>query len=62
MPERLEACYHGTLRKCLAAGALLATRYNLQGNSCILEAKGTDLFSGYVFTFPKGIKETLNFR
>lgn len=53
MPERLEACYHGMS---------LATRYSLQGNSCILEAKGTDLFSGYVFTFPKGIKESLNFR
>lgn len=63
MPERLESCcYHGTLHKCPAAGASLASGYSVLGNIRILEAKDTDFFSRYVFNFPKAIKKSLNFR
>lgn len=62
MPGRLESCHHGTWQKCPAAGASSATRYSLLGNSPIFEAMGTDLFSEYVFTFSKVIKESLNFK
>lgn len=62
MPGRLESCHHGTWQKRPAAGASLASRYSLLGNSPIFEAKGTVLFSESVFTFPKAIKESLNFK
>lgn len=62
MPERLESRYRGTLHKCPAAGVSLARSYGVPGNFCILEAKGTDFFSGYLFTFPKVIKESVSFR
>lgn len=62
MLERLESRYHGTLHSCPAAGASLARSYGVPGNFCILEAEGTDFFYGYIFTFPKVIKESLNFR